>query len=133
MEHLFIAALTALLAAVVLTWLVRHAARALGVLDRPDGVRKLHRQPIPLLGGVGVFGAWLIGMLACQFLEREYRIEDARWRMEDGESRIEDYQQPSLEPQSSTLDPVTSLASRSSINGFRRALFLAAIVVLVWG
>jgi UDP-GlcNAc:undecaprenyl-phosphate GlcNAc-1-phosphate transferase len=105
----------------------------LGVLDRPDGVRKLHRQPIPLLGGVGVFGAWLIGMLTCQFLEREYRIEDARWRMEDGESRIEDYQQPSLEPQSSTLDPVTSLASRSSINGFRRALFLAAIVVLVWG
>src|SRR5262245_52689884 len=131
MEHLFIAALTAFLAAIVLTWLVRHTAQALGVLDRPDGVRKLHRQPIPLLGGVGVFGAWLIGMLACQFLEQGSRIADGRW-IEDGESRIDDYQQPSLEPQSSTLDPVTSLASRSSINGFRRALFLAAIVVLVW-
>jgi UDP-GlcNAc:undecaprenyl-phosphate GlcNAc-1-phosphate transferase len=66
MGHLFIAALVAFLAAVVLTWLVRHTALALGVLDHPDGVRKLHRQPIPLLGGIAVFGAWLVGMIVSQ-------------------------------------------------------------------
>jgi UDP-GlcNAc:undecaprenyl-phosphate GlcNAc-1-phosphate transferase len=63
MQQLILAALVAFLAAVMLTWLVRHMALALGVMDRPDGVRKLHRQPIPLLGGVAVFGAWLIGSL----------------------------------------------------------------------
>src|SRR5262249_19081499 len=62
-----------------------------------------------------------------------YRIEDARWRMEDGESRIEDYQQPNPGLPSSTLDPEISNVSRSSVNGFRRALFLAAVVVLAWG
>src|SRR5712692_4695072 len=66
MDHLFIAALVAFLTAVMLTWLVRHIALGLGVMDRPDGVRKLHRQPIPLMGGVAVFGGWLIGMIACQ-------------------------------------------------------------------
>ncbi len=69
MDLLFQAIVTAFLAGVVLTWLVRRTALALGVLDRPDGVRKLHRAPIPLLGGVGVFGAWMIGMIACHALE----------------------------------------------------------------
>src|SRR5690349_817173 len=63
MQQLILAALVAFLAAVMLTWLVRHMALALGAMDRPDGVRKLHRQPIPLLGGVAVFGGWLIGSL----------------------------------------------------------------------
>lgn len=68
MDLLFKAIITAFLAGAVLTWLVRWAALALGVMDRPDGVRKLHRKPIPLLGGVGVFGAWMIGMMASQAL-----------------------------------------------------------------
>jgi UDP-GlcNAc:undecaprenyl-phosphate GlcNAc-1-phosphate transferase len=54
---------SAFFAAVALTWIVRKSARALGVLDHPDGVRKLQRAPIPLLGGVGVFGAWIIGLV----------------------------------------------------------------------
>jgi len=69
MDLLFKAIVTALVASMVLTWLVRHAALALGVMDRPDGHRKLHPSPIPLLGGVGVFAAWMIGMMASQALD----------------------------------------------------------------
>ena len=69
MDLLFKAIVTAFLAGVLLTWLVRRAALALGVMDRPDGHRKLHPSPIPLLGGVGVFAAWMIGMMASQALD----------------------------------------------------------------
>src|SRR5262249_23602721 len=31
--------------------LARRAARRWGLLDRPDGRRKVHRKPIPLVGG----------------------------------------------------------------------------------
>jgi len=62
MGQLILAALMACAAALVLTWLTRRLVLALGVLDRPDGVRKLHKAPVPLLGGVGVFGAWVIAL-----------------------------------------------------------------------
>src|SRR5262249_9724681 len=61
----FIAAAgAALIAALVLTRLVRRIALKLGILDYPDGGRKLHRAPVPLLGGVGGFAAWMVGLLA---------------------------------------------------------------------
>src|SRR5262245_10017040 len=69
MDLLFKAIVAAFLAGVILTWLVRRAALALGIMDRPDGHRKLHSSPIPLLGGVGVFAAWMIGMMASQALD----------------------------------------------------------------
>ena len=37
------------------TPIVRRLAIASGVVDRPDEARKLHRRPIPYLGGVAVF------------------------------------------------------------------------------
>jgi UDP-GlcNAc:undecaprenyl-phosphate GlcNAc-1-phosphate transferase len=66
MDLLFKVIIASFFAGVVLTWLVRRAAFALGVLDRPDGVRKLQQAPVPLLGGVGVFGAWVIGLFVGQ-------------------------------------------------------------------
>jgi UDP-GlcNAc:undecaprenyl-phosphate/decaprenyl-phosphate GlcNAc-1-phosphate transferase len=62
MEKLAWAVLAAFLASVALAWVMRRLAWATGVLDVPDGVRKLHGSPVPLLGGVAVFGAWLIGL-----------------------------------------------------------------------
>jgi len=40
------------------TLLVRGLARRAGVVDRPDGFRKLQRGPVPLLGGIGIFAAF---------------------------------------------------------------------------
>lgn len=45
-----------------LTWLARQIAPRLGFVDCPDGRRKTHRQPTPLLGGVAVF-AGLLGTI----------------------------------------------------------------------
>ena len=56
-------------AALVLTPLVRSLARATGYLDHPDE-RKPHPEPTPLLGGVAVFGAMVIGPLLSAALLR---------------------------------------------------------------
>lgn len=47
------------LASLVSTILVRRWAAQLGLVDLPDGHRKLHRRPIPLGGGVAVWLAML--------------------------------------------------------------------------
>lgn len=55
--------LTAFLMATVLTPLARAAAVRFGVIDRPDGERKVHRAPMPLLGGVAVAAAVAVAVL----------------------------------------------------------------------
>ena len=50
-------------ASVLFTAVVRVVARRWGVVDRPDGLRKLHKGPVPLWGGVAVYLACLLGML----------------------------------------------------------------------
>ena len=64
MSPLALTSLVALIAALVLTAVVRSAARRWGVVDRPDGRRKLHGRPIPLWGGAAVYGATVLGLLA---------------------------------------------------------------------
>ena len=54
-------------AALLLTAAVRAVARRRGIVDRPDGQRKLHGRPVPLLGGVAVYGAVTLGLLAVHF------------------------------------------------------------------
>jgi UDP-GlcNAc:undecaprenyl-phosphate GlcNAc-1-phosphate transferase len=49
--------------AFALTPLARIASHRLGFLDEP-GDRKIHAEPVPLLGGVAVFVAVLLGVLA---------------------------------------------------------------------
>src|SRR5262245_8200514 len=39
----------------VLTPFVRAAARRLGLVDRPDGRRKIHKSPVPVAGGVAIY------------------------------------------------------------------------------
>ncbi len=51
-----------------LTWLARMVAPALGFVDQPDGGRKQHGNPMPLLGGAAIFvafGVTLAIFLAC--------------------------------------------------------------------
>jgi UDP-GlcNAc:undecaprenyl-phosphate/decaprenyl-phosphate GlcNAc-1-phosphate transferase len=54
-------------ASLCLTVAVRGMARRRNIVDRPDGQRKLHDRPVPLLGGVAVYGAAVLGLVAVQF------------------------------------------------------------------
>jgi UDP-GlcNAc:undecaprenyl-phosphate GlcNAc-1-phosphate transferase len=42
------------------TPLMRKAALQLGIVDRPDGSLKKHQEPVPYLGGIAVFMAFLL-------------------------------------------------------------------------
>ncbi len=44
------------------TPLAARAAMRFGIVDRPDGALKRHRGPIPYLGGLAVFGSFLLTM-----------------------------------------------------------------------
>jgi UDP-GlcNAc:undecaprenyl-phosphate/decaprenyl-phosphate GlcNAc-1-phosphate transferase len=57
----------AFVASLSLTVAVRAVARRRDIVDRPDGLRKLHGRPVPLLGGVAVYGAAVLGLMAVHF------------------------------------------------------------------
>lgn len=50
----------ALGASYLLTWCARSIAPSLGLVDQPDGERKLHARPTPLMGGVAIFAAIVV-------------------------------------------------------------------------
>lgn len=56
--------LLAFLLSVGLTPLIRKIALHFGVMDKPDGKRKIHTQPIARLGGLAIFAAFTITVLA---------------------------------------------------------------------
>ena len=49
--------------AILLTALMRVVALRLGVVDRP-GIRKMHSEPVPLLGGVAIYLTFNIVILS---------------------------------------------------------------------
>src|SRR6201997_1221045 len=57
-----LAFLIALFASLTLTVPVRSLALRVGMVDRP-GPRKIHLQPIPLLGGLAIYSGVLLGMM----------------------------------------------------------------------
>jgi UDP-GlcNAc:undecaprenyl-phosphate GlcNAc-1-phosphate transferase len=54
--------------------LAKVVARRIGFLDYPDGFRKLHPNPVPLLGGLAVYGSVLISTLIACFWCRWDRL-----------------------------------------------------------
>jgi UDP-GlcNAc:undecaprenyl-phosphate GlcNAc-1-phosphate transferase len=62
MTAIFLAFATSMAASLSLTVPVRGLALRLGMVDRP-GPRKVHLQPIPLLGGLAIYLGVLIGMM----------------------------------------------------------------------
>ena len=59
MSYLFVFAITFLLS-VLFTLGMKKIAIKLKILDYPDGERKIHKTPIPLLGGVAVFLSFIL-------------------------------------------------------------------------
>ena len=45
----------ACLLSLVANWWTRGLARQIGLVDRPDGHRKLQTQAVPVCGGIGIF------------------------------------------------------------------------------
>jgi UDP-GlcNAc:undecaprenyl-phosphate GlcNAc-1-phosphate transferase len=75
----FVAAfVSALLVALLLTPPVRRLAWAVGYLDHPEA-RKLHTHATPLLGGVVVFGAALLGWVVGVLLLPATNVPELRW------------------------------------------------------
>src|SRR5690349_4046987 len=57
-----VAFLIALLLALYFTPVIRRAAFRYGVLDHPDTRLKQHREPVPYLGGVAIYLAFLFAL-----------------------------------------------------------------------
>ncbi len=57
------------LVTIFLTPLMRGLAHRHGIIDDPDGKRKVHSQPIAYLGGVSIFLGWLAGVGMSVFLK----------------------------------------------------------------
>jgi UDP-GlcNAc:undecaprenyl-phosphate GlcNAc-1-phosphate transferase len=62
----------AMAAGYVLTALVGRLAVRIGLVDRPDGNRKAHAHPTPLMGGVAVFGAVLAALAAALLFDSSW-------------------------------------------------------------
>ncbi len=62
MTQFFPVMLAGFVAAVGFTPITRHLAVRLGVLDQPS-TRKVHSTPTPLLGGLAIFGAFIIALI----------------------------------------------------------------------
>ena len=52
----------------LLTPIMRRVAIYNGVVDKPDGLRKIHREPVAYLGGVAVFCGWFVGVTVTQLI-----------------------------------------------------------------
>ncbi|PYQ16784.1 MAG: undecaprenyl/decaprenyl-phosphate alpha-N-acetylglucosaminyl 1-phosphate transferase [Acidobacteria bacterium] len=58
------------LSSLVLTPLLRNLAFRRGWVDQPDGLRKMHRMPVPQLGGVAIYLSFVVSFLALLLLDR---------------------------------------------------------------
>lgn len=63
MIHFLLIVLSAFALAASVTPFVRHLAVRLGIVDQP-AVRKIHVQPTPLMGGVGIYLAFVVSLVA---------------------------------------------------------------------
>jgi len=61
---------TAFIVAVLATLAIRPLATRLGIVDKPDGERKIHKRPTPLLGGVAIYAAFVAPILLLYFVYR---------------------------------------------------------------
>ena len=62
MPDLWPVALVGFAVSLGLTPLTRQLARRIGLLDKPGG-RKIHGTPMPLMGGLAIYGAFMIALL----------------------------------------------------------------------
>lgn len=62
-HNIFLIVTICFLASLLFVWMMKKVAVYLKVLDIPNDPRKIHKKPIPLLGGLGIFFAFLLGYM----------------------------------------------------------------------
>ncbi len=73
MEYLILF-LVSLLVSLLVTPLVRKIAIKGEFVDRPGDVLKIHKEPIPLLGGVAIFISFIVGLVTACFLLDSFKF-----------------------------------------------------------
>jgi len=74
----FISSIASFLLSIALTILVRKLAWRFNIVDKP-GDRKIHKQSIPLLGGMAIFSAFFLTLFFCQNQILSGELEPAHW------------------------------------------------------
>ena len=62
-HNIFVVVGVCFLASLVFVEMMKRVAKFLKVLDYPNDKRKIHKEPMPLLGGIGIFLAFLLGYM----------------------------------------------------------------------
>ena len=75
MRTYLVAFLMALGICAMLTSPVLHLAQRLRLLDEPDGVRKVHTNAIPRLGGIAILCGFLSPLIALLFYTNDFAVE----------------------------------------------------------
>ena len=63
-HNVFIIVTTCFLASLIFVQLMKKVAIFLKIMDVPNEPRKIHKKPMPLLGGLGIYFAFLLGYMA---------------------------------------------------------------------
>jgi len=71
-SHFIVPLLVAIFLAVLFTLLMRLVAKRWEVIDRPTKQRKVHKQPIPLLGGLAMFLAFALTIIFYIFWDQSF-------------------------------------------------------------
>lgn len=61
--NIFLIVIVCFISSVFFVWGMKKISTYLGILDIPNEKRKIHKDPIPLLGGVGIFSSFLVGYM----------------------------------------------------------------------
>lgn len=62
----------------LLTSIARRVAPALAIVDKPDGRRKIHSNPTPLMGGVAIYLAFLLVTLEAWWMDSKWLTVDQK-------------------------------------------------------
>ncbi len=70
--------LFALISSCALTAVARVLARRFGFVDQPNDSHKAHECPIPLMGGLAVYGSFLLTLFVANFIGLRWLVDDPR-------------------------------------------------------
>ena len=72
-SELLVTSCVSLIACAALIWFLTPVARRHGLVDEPS-LRKQHKNSVPLVGGISIFGALIVALLSSHISLSEYRV-----------------------------------------------------------